>query len=88
MAEGGFGGALLGDLGADLRGALWVGSECSSSGEKWGIGVICCAERRSSEREILMEDLGEGDTDDEEEVSDPHLVLTSSSPRPHLIITS
>lgn len=41
--------------------------ECSSSGEKWGVGVICCAEQRSSEREILMQDLGEANATDEED---------------------
>ena len=43
--------------------------ECSSAAEYWGAGVLCCIHERSSERDILMEDLGEASgTDDEGDV--------------------
>ncbi len=41
--------------------------ECSSAAEYWGVGVLCCIHKGSSERQILMEDLGgeESSTEDE-----------------------
>jgi hypothetical protein len=42
--------------------------ECSSGAEYWGVGVLCCVHtRRSSERQILMEDFGDGDTTDDDD---------------------
>ena len=43
--------------------------ECSSAAEYWGVGVLCCIHERSSEREILMEDLGGEGSDTEDESS-------------------
>jgi hypothetical protein len=44
--------------------------ECSSAAEYWGVGVLCCIHERSSERQILMEDLGGGGSGTEDEGDD------------------
>ena len=47
--------------------------ECSSAAEYWGVGVLCCIHKRSSERQILMEDLGGEGSGTEDEGEERHI---------------
>ena len=38
--------------------------ECTTGLEQWGVGVLCCAQHRAEERQILMDDLGDDEEDD------------------------
>lgn len=51
--------------------------ECSTAAEYWGVGVLCCIHERSSERQILMEDLGGEESGTEDEGGDGQRDLDS-----------